>query len=94
MGKNYRFFLSFVWIVLGLALAVCNMAGLLEDWGSMGFALLIVGILQVLRHIRYRTNEEYRPPRTSGTALSQAKPGPGPAICSSSPAAWAPSYSS
>ena len=60
MGKNYRFFLSFVWIVLGLALAVCNMAGLLEDWGSMGFALLIVGILQVLRHIRYRTNEEYR----------------------------------
>jgi hypothetical protein len=61
MGKNYRFFLSFVWIILGLALTVCSMAGRLEDdWGSMGFALLIVGVLQVLRQIRYRTNEEYR----------------------------------
>ena len=61
MGKNYRFFLSFFWVLLGMVLAVCNMAGLIEDfWFSMGFALVIVGILQVLRNIRYRTNEEYR----------------------------------
>lgn len=61
MGKNYRFYLSFFWIVLGLALTVCSMAGRMEDyWGSMGFALLIVGILQIIRQIRYRTNEAYR----------------------------------
>jgi hypothetical protein len=61
MGKNYRFFLSFVWIVLGAALAVCGGTGLIEDfWSSMGLALVIVGILQVIRNIRYRTNEDYR----------------------------------
>ena len=26
----------------------------------MGFAFIVVGILQVIRYIRYRTNEEYR----------------------------------
>ena len=61
MGKNYRFYLSFVWTVLGIALCVCNAAGLVEDfWFSMGFALAIVGVLQGLRNIRYRTSEEYR----------------------------------
>ena len=61
MGKNYRFFLSFVWIVLGTALAVCGGTGRIEDfWSSMGFALVIVGLLQVLRNIRYRTSKEYR----------------------------------
>lgn len=61
MGKNYRFYLSFFWILLGIGLCVCNAAGLIEDfWSSMGVTLAIVGILQVIRNIRYRTNEEYR----------------------------------
>jgi len=61
MGKNYRFLLSVFWIVLGAVLCVCNGLGLIEDyWFSMGFAFIVVGILQVIRHIRYRTNEEYR----------------------------------
>ena len=61
MGKNYRFFLSFVWIALGAALAVCGGTGRLDEfWSGMGFALVIVGILQVLRNIRYRTSKEYR----------------------------------
>lgn len=61
MGKNYRFYLSFFWTALGIVLCACNMAGLIEDfWFSMGFALAIVGVLQVIRNIRYRTNEEYR----------------------------------
>ena len=61
MGKNYRFYLSFFWILLGAGLCICNAAGLIEEyWFSMGFALIIVGILQVIRNIRYRTNEAYR----------------------------------
>ena len=61
MGKNYRFFLSFFWIVLGAVLFVCHASGLIEEyWSSMGFAFIVVGILQVIRYIRYRTNEEYR----------------------------------
>lgn len=61
MGKNYRFFLSFFWIVLGAVLFVCHASGLIEEyWSSMGFAFIVVGILQVIRQIRYRTNEDYR----------------------------------
>ena len=61
--KNYgkRIFLSIFWIVLGTILCACHFAGLIEEyWSSMGFALVIVGILQVIRHIRYRTNREYQ----------------------------------
>lgn len=61
MGKNYRFLLSFFWIVLGIVLCACHASGLIEEyWSSMGFAFIVVGILQVIRYIRYRTNEEYR----------------------------------
>ena len=61
--KNYgkRIFLSIFWIVLGTVLCACHFAGLIEEyWGSMGFALIIVGILQVIRQIRYRTNKDYQ----------------------------------
>ena len=61
MKKNARFLMSIFWIVLGIILSACHFAGLIEDfWYSMGFALIIVGILQVIRQIRYRTNKEYR----------------------------------
>ena len=61
MGKNYRFFLSFFWIVLGAVLFVCHASGLIEEyWSGMGIAFIVVGILQVIRNIRYRTNEDYR----------------------------------
>ena len=61
MGKNYRFFLSFFWIALGGVLCVCHASGLIEEyWSGMGVAFIVVGILQVIRQIRYRTNEEYR----------------------------------
>ena len=61
MGKNYRFFLSFFWIVLGIVLFACHASGLIEEyWSGMGIAFIVVGILQVIRNIRYRTNTEYR----------------------------------
>ena len=61
MGKNYRFLLSIFWIVLGSVLCACHASGLIEEyWSSMGFAFIVVGILQVIRQIRYRTNQNYR----------------------------------
>ena len=53
--------LSIFWLVLGIALVVCHLAHLIEDfWFSMGIAFMVVGALQILRHIRYKTNTEYR----------------------------------
>jgi len=61
MNYGKRLFLSIFWILLGFVLMGCHVAGLIEEyWSSMGFALLAVGALQVIRQIRYRTNEEYR----------------------------------
>ena len=61
MNYGKRIFLSIFWMLLGLVLIGCHLAGLIEEyWSSMGGALLVVGILQVIRQIRYRTNEEYR----------------------------------
>jgi len=61
MKHNIRFFISIFWIILGSILCACHAFRLIEEyWSSMGFALIIVGILQVIRQIRYRTNKEYQ----------------------------------
>ena len=61
MKYEKRLYLSVFWILLGAVVVGCRAASLIEEyWGSMGFAFIIVGILQVIRHIRYRTNKEYQ----------------------------------
>lgn len=58
---NRRLALSIFWVLLGLTLCICHIAGLMEDfWSGMGVALMVVGLLQVLRHVRYRTDRDYR----------------------------------
>ena len=53
--------LSIFWVMLGTVLVVCHLAKLIEDyWFSMGIAFIVVGILQIIRHIRYKTDSEYR----------------------------------
>ena len=53
--------LSIFWVVLGAVLVVCHLTKLIEDyWFSMGIAFIVVGILQIIRHIRYKTDSEYR----------------------------------
>lgn len=54
-------YLSIFWVVLGAVLVICRLIRLIEDyWFSMGIAFIVVGTLQIIRHIRYRTNPEYR----------------------------------
>ena len=61
MKSNRRMILSIFWVVLGVALIGCNMAGLLDDyWCGMGGGLLGVGVFQVIRNVRYLNNPEYR----------------------------------
>ena len=63
MKNSYdrKIWLSLFWILLGGILFACSTGGLIEDfWGGMGGGVFAVGILQTIRHIRYRTDSEYR----------------------------------
>ena len=61
MKYDRRMYLSLFWVLVGAALFVCGAMGWIDNyWSGMGGGLLAVGIIQVVRHIRYRKNEEYR----------------------------------
>lgn len=61
MKSNKRIIASIVWIVVGIVLSVCSYFEMLDPyWSGMGTALLIVGILQLIRFIRYQKNQEYK----------------------------------
>ena len=61
MNSNKRIILFTFYILLGAVLFGCGATGLLDDfWSGMGGGLIAVGILQLIRHVRYRTNDDYR----------------------------------
>ena len=61
MKYDRRMYLSLFWVLLGAALFVCSALGIVDSyWSGMGGGLVGVGIAQLIRHIRYRKNEEYR----------------------------------
>ena len=61
MKNNKRLIACIVEIVIGLALLISNLAGLVDEfWSGMGTALIVVGALFLIRQIRYKTNETYR----------------------------------
>lgn len=58
---RYRWILSIIYIVLGVSLIVCHLLKMVDDyWSGMGAALTVVGVLQLLRLIRYKTNPQYK----------------------------------
>lgn len=61
MKTKKRLIASIVWILVGIALCICSLAGITDEyWNGMGTALIVVGALQLARQIKYRTNESYR----------------------------------
>ena len=61
MKKDRRFIASICWIVIGAALMGVSYAGLVDEyWSGMGTALFAVGVVQIVRWIRYWTNDAYR----------------------------------
>lgn len=61
MRKATRMIASIVEIVIGAVLLGCNIADVVDEfWGGMGTALLVMGVIFLLRQIRYRRNEAYR----------------------------------
>ncbi len=61
MKQTVKLIVSVVEIVIGAGLIVANLLGWLDEfWSGMGSGLLVVGVLFLIRHIRYRTNDTYR----------------------------------
>lgn len=59
--KNRRWIASVVEIALGLVLTVCGALGLVDTyWSGMGGGLLGVGVIQLVRYLRYYSNETYK----------------------------------
>ena len=56
-----RIYMSVFWVVLGGVLVALELTRRIEEyWGSMGFALVVVGLLQIVRFVRYQRNADYR----------------------------------
>lgn len=61
MKRDKRMIMSVVWIIIGLTLIALSFAGKVDEfWNGMGFALAIVGALQLLRGHRFNKNAAYR----------------------------------
>ena len=62
MSRNDRRFLAnIIEIVVGAALLVLGIIGIIDEfWTGMGTALIVVGMLMFIRQIRYRTNEDFK----------------------------------
>lgn len=62
MKSNKKLLLSVIWIVTGSVLLILSAIGLIDSvvYSGMGGGLVGIGILQVLRSIRYRRDPEYR----------------------------------
>ena len=59
--KNKRLIIGIVYIILGLVLGLLSFLGSVDEWWqSFGIAILIVGIADIFRHIKYLHNTEYR----------------------------------
>ncbi|MCR4673045.1 MAG: hypothetical protein K5637_07410 [Lachnospiraceae bacterium] len=60
--NNKRLALSIFWVILGVVLVVLCVTEVLDSniYSGMGGALIGVGILQIIRNLKYRKDPEYR----------------------------------
>lgn len=56
-----RWILSILYIAIGVTLIVCDCLQLVDEfWSGMGTAFVVIGVLQMIRLIRYKTNAIYK----------------------------------
>ena len=61
MKNNKNLIRYSVYIVLGILLWALGIAEIVDEfWSGMGTSLLIIGVIFLIRNIKYKTNEEYR----------------------------------
>ena len=61
MMKEKRYWIAIVYIVIGVILIALGFAGMVDEFcNGMGSALLVVGVIKLLRFYRFNKNEAYR----------------------------------
>ena len=61
MNYGKKIYWSIAWLVIGAALIVLSFAGVLEEfWNGAGSGFVIVSVIQLIRQMRYRSDDEYR----------------------------------
>ena len=60
--NNKKLALSIFWVILGIALIALSIAEILDSslYAGMGGALTAVGILQIIKQLRYKNDAAYR----------------------------------
>ena len=60
--NNRKLVLSVFWVILGAALVGLSVAEVLDSslYAGMGGALMAVGVLQIVKNRKYRTDADYR----------------------------------
>ena len=58
---NRRLVLGLVYIIIGVLLSVLSFIGIVDEWWqSFGIAICIVGIVDIIRYMKYRSNADYK----------------------------------
>ena len=61
MKNHKRLIANIVEISIGVILSVLGYMGMIDEyWTGMGTALIVMGIIFMIRQIRYQTNAEYK----------------------------------
>lgn len=61
MKYDKKIYLNICYVVLGAVLIGCSFAGFIDSfWNGFGSGLVGIGVIQIIRQLRYRSDEEYR----------------------------------
>lgn len=61
MKYGKKVYWSIAWLVVGAILIVCSVTDVIDQfWNGFGGGLVVTGVAQLIRQMRYRLDEEYR----------------------------------
>lgn len=61
MRHDRKIIISILWVIIGAVLIICYLRGTVEEfWNGIGYAFLFIGILQIIRQIKYKSDSDYR----------------------------------
>ena len=67
-----QWILPILYVIIGATLGICGELGVVDQfWNGLGAALVVVGVLRLVRQIRYTTNTEYK--EKTDTAISDER---------------------